>query len=298
MIHVFGHRNPDSDSICCALVLADWLNGQGRPATPWRLGELRTETRFILARAGVAPPALLAREVSGLDVWLVDFSELEQGPEGLARANVIGLVDHHRLGSLRTEAPLDAWIRAVGSSATIVLDLIGEPTPSQARLLLGAILSDTLCLRSPTTTAQDEAACQRLAPLAGLDLTEFGQQLLAAKTDLDGLDAAQLLRQDEKSYQLAGRNLVMSQIEVASLGQITPLLAALEAEMARRVREENLDAYVLMVTDLGARESRISACCHPDRPDPRLPCQPVTLAGVVSRKKQGLPWLGAQLTRE
>ncbi|MFM4962224.1 hypothetical protein ACEUBT_00410 [Aeromonas bivalvium] len=68
--------------------------------------------------------------------------------------------------------------------------------------------------------------------------------------------------------------------------------------MARRVREENLDAYVLMVTDLGARESRISACTHPDRPDPRLPCQPVTLAGVVSRKKQGLPWLGAQLTRE
>jgi manganese-dependent inorganic pyrophosphatase len=297
MIHVFGHRNPDSDSICSALVLADWLNGQGRPATPWRLGSLRTETRFILECAGIKSPALLTQELDGLDVWLVDFSDFEQGPESLARANIIGLVDHHRLGSLRTEAPFDAWIRAVGCSATIVLSLLDQVTRPQARLLLGAIMSDTLCLTSPTTTPQDEAACQRLAPLAGLSLAEFGQQLLVAKTDLSGLSAAQLLRQDEKGYQVAGVNLVMSQIEVGSQAQITPLMAELEAEMAQRVTTDDLDAYVLMVTDLGEGASRISACPHPQRPLPQLPQHTVTLPGVVSRKKQGLPWLTAQLSQ-
>ncbi|MGK4473693.1 DHHA2 domain-containing protein [Aeromonas molluscorum] len=297
MIHVFGHRNPDSDSICSALVLADWLNGQGRPATPWRLGELRTETRFILECAGRESPALLTQPLDGLDVWLVDFSDFEQGPESLARANIVGLVDHHRLGSLRTEAPFDAWIRAVGCSATIVLSLLDELTRPQARLLLGAIMSDTLCLTSPTTTPLDEAACQRLAPLAELSLAEFGQQLLAAKTDLSGLSAAQLLRQDEKGYQVAGVNLVMSQIEVGSLAQITPMMAELEREMAQRVHTDDLDAYVLMVTDLGEGASRICACHHPERSLPQLPKQAITLPGMVSRKKQGLPWLTAQLSQ-
>ena len=114
MIHVFGHKNPDSDSICSALVITDWLNGQGRQATPWRLGDLRTETRFILEQAGVSEPELLTKDLTGEDVWLVDFSDLEQGPATLAQANVLGLVDHHRLGTLVTQSPLDAWIRAVG----------------------------------------------------------------------------------------------------------------------------------------------------------------------------------------
>ncbi len=90
MLHVFGHKNPDSDSICTALVAADWLNRQGRAAQAYALGEPIAETRFILETAGVAAPPLLQGSVANKEVFLVDFSELEQGPEGLAEADVQG----------------------------------------------------------------------------------------------------------------------------------------------------------------------------------------------------------------
>ena len=139
MLHVFGHKNPDSDSICTALVAADWLNRQGRWLRTYALGEPIAETRFILETAGVAAPPLLQGSVANKEVFLVDFSELEQGPEGLAEADVQGLIDHHRIGTLITRGPLDAWIRAVGCSATVLLELMGYDTLSraQARLLLG-----------------------------------------------------------------------------------------------------------------------------------------------------------------
>lgn len=289
MIHVFGHKNPDSDSICSALVITDWLNGQGRQATPWRLGDLRTETRFILEHAGVSEPELLTKDLTGEDVWLVDFSDLEQGPATLAQANVLGLVDHHRLGTLVTQSPLDAWIRAVGCTCTIAFDLLsqqGTVTRSQARLMLGAIMSDTLCLTSPTTTEQDKIACERLAPLAEVSLAEFGQQLLMAKTDLSGLTPPQLLQQDEKAFQAEGCSFIMSQIEVGSEQQLAEHLPALQQEMAQRVTSEGLDFFVLMVTDLTAAASRIYFTEHA-----KVPAESSYHPGFVSRKKQGLPWV-------
>ena len=170
MLHVFGHKNPDSDSICTALVTADWLNRQGRPAQAYALGEPIAETRFILETAGVAAPPVLTGSVANKPVFLVDFSELEQGPEGLAEADVQGLIDHHRIGTLITRGPLDAWIRAVGCSATVLLELMGHDNLSraQARLLLGAIISDTFNFTSPTTTAEDRLAVERLLPIADL----------------------------------------------------------------------------------------------------------------------------------
>ncbi|MGL5947514.1 MAG: manganese-dependent inorganic pyrophosphatase [Aeromonas sp.] len=293
MLHVFGHKNPDSDSICSALVICDWLRGQGREATPFRLGELRTETRFILDFAGVSEPALLTTDLTNKDVWLVDFSDVEQGPESLPQANVLGLVDHHRLGTLVTQAPLDAWIRSVGCTCTIAFDLLrkqGDISQAQARLMLGAIMSDTLCLTSPTTTEQDKVVCEQLAPLAGVSLAEFGQELLMAKTDLTGLSPAQLLKQDEKAFQASGLNFIMSQIEVGSEAQLTEHLAAILAEMNSRTTAEGLDFFVLMVTDLTQAASRIYFTPHA-----RVPAEPSFHAGFVSRKKQGLPWVMAQL---
>lgn len=222
MLHVFGHKNPDSDSICTALVAADWLNRQGRPAQAYALGEPIAETHFILETAGVAAPPLLQGSVAHKQVFLVDFSELEQGPEGLAEADVQGLIDHHRIGTLITRGPLDAWIRAVGCSATVLLELMGYHTLSraQARLLLGAIISDTFSLTSPTTTARDRAAVHALLPLADLALEPFAQTLLERRTQLGDAPMAELLAADEKAYQIAGYQLYVSQICVMDPGQL------------------------------------------------------------------------------
>lgn len=288
MLHVFGHKNPDSDSICTALVTADWLNGQGRPAQAFALGSPIAETRFILETAGVEAPPVLTGSVADKPVFLVDFSELEQGPEGLADADVQGLIDHHRIGTLITRGPLDAWIRAVGCSATVLLELMGydKLSRAQARLLLGAIVSDTFNFTSPTTTEQDRVAVDRLLPIAELALAPFAQTLLERRTQLGDAPLSELLTADEKAYQIAGHSLMVSQICVMNPAEILARQDELQQAMQERLARDKLDAYVLMLTDLAKGDSQLHFASAGI-----LPGEPVHLAGAVSRKKEGLPWL-------
>lgn len=293
MLHVFGHKNPDSDSICTALVAADWLNGQGRPAQAFALGTPTAETRFILETAGVEAPPVLTGSVADKPVFLVDFSELEQGPEGLADADVQGLIDHHRIGTLITRGPLDAWVRAVGCSATVLLELMGHETLSraQARLLLGAIVSDTFNFTSPTTTEQDRIAVERLLPIAELALAPFAQTLLERRTQLGDQPLAEALVADEKAYQIAGHSLMVSQICVMAPAEILARADELQQAMEARLLSDQLDGYVLMLTDLAKGDSQLLFASRGI-----LPTEPVRLAGAVSRKKEGLPWLTRHLS--
>ncbi|MDA6077238.1 DHH family phosphoesterase [Edwardsiella anguillarum] len=170
---------------------AQWLTARGLPATAWRLGEINHETAYILRQAGCDAPAPLTEPLDGRDVWLVDFSDAEQGPAGLAECRLLGLIDHHRLGSLTSAEPIDAWIRRVGSTATLLWQIMTQeyamvPDRCQATLLLGAILSDTVGLISATATEADRRAVAALSPLCGVDDAAFLDGLLVAKTCLDG----------------------------------------------------------------------------------------------------------------
>jgi manganese-dependent inorganic pyrophosphatase len=290
MLHVFGHKNPDSDSICTSLVTADWLNGQGRPAQAFALGTPIAETRFILETAGVEAPPVLTGSVADKPVFLVDFSELEQGPDGLADADVQGLIDHHRIGTLITRGPLDAWVRAVGCSATVLLELMGydDLSRAQARLLLGAIVSDTFNFTSPTTTAQDKIAVERLLPIAEIELAPFAQTLLERRTQLGDAPLSEALVADEKAYQIAGHSLMVSQICVMNPAEILARKDELQHAMQDRLGSDKLDAYVLMLTDLAKGNSQLFFASNGI-----LPADPVRLDGAVSRKKEGLPWLAS-----
>lgn len=147
MISVFGHRNPDSDAICTAVVTAWWLNQRSQQVQAWRLGDINRETRFLFARAGIAPPPLLEE------------------------SRILGIIDHHRLGGLFTREPADICIRPYGSSAAVLWERL---TPEEKRALPrplailqpGAILSDTVAFRPPTTTEADRQAAETLPRLA------------------------------------------------------------------------------------------------------------------------------------
>ncbi|WP_159566324.1 manganese-dependent inorganic pyrophosphatase [Budvicia diplopodorum] len=291
MISVFGHLNPDSDSICSALVVTDWLNFLNRNAVAYRLGEINPETQFLLTQANLQPPTLLSHDIEGQDVWLVDFSELEQGPTGLEKSNVIGLIDHHRMGSLITAEPLDAWIRKVGCCGTIVFDIVSNQagytlSSAHSLLLLGAILSDTVGFQSPTTTDQDRTAAEALAVSANVNLADFTLSLLNAKTDISGLSIERLLQKDEKNYTIADNKMILAQIEVSSFAAIDDKIADLKAEMEKRVVTDKLDFYVLMVTSLSTSQSQIYFSNH--NPVSQVP---VLMENTISRKKQLLPWL-------
>lgn len=296
MIHVIGHLNPDSDAICSAYMTACWLQMRGLPATAWRLGEPNRETRFIFEQAGLDMPPLLTLPLTGLDVWLVDFTEPSQGPEPLQSSNVVGIIDHHRLGGLMTRLPPEVWIKPVGSSATLLWQLMTpqhrvQVTSAQAQLLLGALLSDTVTLRSPTTTGDDRQAVAELTEQAGVTLSAFSEGLLSAKTSVEGLTASALLQKDIKRFTLHGLQVSVAQIELYSLDQVSGVLEALRGEMAEYATRSGADLVALMLTDINAGHSQLwFAGSH----QPPL-SQPVTVEGMLSRKKQMLPWLEKHL---
>ncbi|MGP0912197.1 DHH family phosphoesterase [Serratia sp. CY70267] len=294
-LYVFGHKNPDSDSICSALVVADWLNHLGKPAVAFRLGELTPETRYILAAAGVQTPALLKGDLRDRKVWLVDFTDVEQGPASLPDSDVVGVIDHHRLGTLITRNPPDVWIRAVGCCATVILSILTSDTPmplssAQATLLLGAILSDTVALSAPTTTEQDRVAVARLCAISHVDYDAFTAGLLAAKTDLSGQSAPQLLHRDAKNYRIHSVSLLLSQIEVRAMSDIDPLLPALQQALDQAKQEAGLEIAALLVTDITRHRSTLYFSSNRV-----LAIRQVSLPGMTSRKKEVLPWLTLQI---
>lgn len=291
MINVFGHLNPDSDAICVAVVTADWLNRSNRPARAWRPGEANLETRYIFKAAGLSLPPLLDIPLKGESVWLIDFSEPTHGPADLLQSNVIGIIDHHRLGGLVTQLPPEVCIKPAGSSATVLwLQMDAEmrraTPPSHALLLLGALFSDTINLRSPTTTEDDIRTAAELCVLSGVNRKAFACGLLAAKTDITGQSAEQLLNKDLKAFSLAGTDVLIAQLELSSLDQAAPVLNELQEAMVQRASTTGAGLIVLMVTDIsacfstlyfaGPESGHLYSCSVPD---------------MVSRKKQLLPWL-------
>ncbi|MGY0219544.1 manganese-dependent inorganic pyrophosphatase [Endozoicomonadaceae bacterium StTr2] len=297
MIQVVGHTNPDSDSICSALVAAEWLKAaRGVEAVAMAQGEVTSETAFILNEASVEAPQI-CNSVAGEKVWLVDYTDLSQAPAGIEEAEIVGIVDHHRLGDITTANPLEAWIWPVGCSCTILYHLhkmenieIARP---QAVLMLGAIVSDTVAFRSPTCTEKDREAAKALAEIAGLDLEDFSDRLLRVKTNLEGLSVASLVDRDLKKYPFEDQSLVVGQIEIASFEQVNDKLEALQAELAGRCETDGLKLAALMVTNISNSTTRLlfqgewSARLEAHASEANV----VVMENTLSRKKQGWPWL-------
>ncbi|MGF1687019.1 manganese-dependent inorganic pyrophosphatase [Photobacterium japonica] len=296
MIQVVGHKNPDSDSICSALVGAELLKARGLEAKAVRQGELNRETQHILAQAGVEQPEMCTG-VAGEKIWLVDYSDLAQGPDDIADAEIMGIVDHHRLGDVTTVNPLEAWIWPVGCTCTIMFNLFKmentEITRPLAILMMSAILSDTVGFASPTCTQKDKDAVAELAVIADVqDLDTFIKELLIAKTDIAGLTAAQLVEKDLKAYPFNNRDVVVGQIELATLEQVDSMIEELEADLQRRCDEEGLAMAALMLTDITTSTTRLlykgewNATLDQFAENGMLMMQ-----DTLSRKKQGWPWL-------
>ena len=297
MIQVIGHTNPDSDSICSALVAAEWLKAaRGVETVALAQGEVTGETAFILQQAGVQAPAI-CDTVAGQKVWLVDFTDLSQAPAGINEAEIVGIVDHHRLGDVTTVNPLEAWIWPVGCSCTILYNLHKlenvDISRSLAVLMLGAITSDTVAFRSPTCTQKDKDAAAALADIAGINLGEFCDQLMRVKTNLEGLSIASLVDRDLKKYPFEDESVVVGQIEIASFEQTNDKLEELQAELKARCENDGLKLAALMVTNIATSTTQLlfqgewsTRLAGHAKKDGML-----VMEDTLSRKKQAWPWL-------
>ena len=207
-IYVIGHRSPDSDTVCSAIVFARFLNQLGYPAEPRITMPVNNETAYILEQAGAETPEILL-DASGEDIFLVDHSEYAQAAEGMIDAHIVGVIDHHGIGSVNVGNQVAYEARPIGSTATLIWLMYqncGLPIDQQtAYILLGAVLSDTYNLTITSTTEVDRQAIPALAELAGVSDTEALYKTLHEKSiSYDGMTPQEILFSDYKEYESGG----------------------------------------------------------------------------------------------
>jgi len=240
-----------------------------------------------------------------LKVILVDHNEPRQAIANLEEAELLEILDHHRLGNPSTHVPIKFTVDIVGSTSTLVSEQIEEAglaaPPPIAGMLLAGLLSDTLILTSPTTTERDKKAAERLArwafakngPLAGETIQSYGKQVVAAGAGLASRKPEEVVNTDLKIYEAGGYRFAVAQAEVTDLLQLTEHLEALEGALKALRDKRALDFAMLMVTDVVRGSSRLLLTDEPpelsDLPYPPQPDGTRLAEGVVSRKKQLLP---------
>lgn len=296
---IFGHKNPDTDTICSAMAeeILNRKNGCEKSKAV-RLGNINKETQYALNYLGMEAPELIEKVEEGQEVILVDHNEFNQSVEGIEKAKILEVVDHHRISNFETSEPLYYTARPFGCTSTILFEEFKasgiEIEKTEAILMASAIISDTLLLKSPTTTDHDRKALEELGKIAGINIEEYGLEMLKAGTDLDDFSAEELINLDAKSLDKDGTKFVIAQVNTVSIEDVLKRQNELEEAMKNAIAEKGLSLFVLAITDILNSNSEIIALGTKTDAvekafDKKLENNRAFLEGVVSRKKQLLP---------
>lgn len=298
---IFGHKNPDTDTICSAIAYADLKTKLGQTVEPVRLGEVNGETQYALDYFKAEAPRQVedvAPEAS--HVILVDHNERQQSASDIDQVRVLEVIDHHRIANFETSDPLYYRAEPVGCTATILNKMYKENgitiEKNIAGLMLSAIISDSLLFKSPTCTDQDIAAARELAEIAGVEAEKYGLDMLKAGADLSGKSPSQLLSLDAKEFDMAGHKVEVAQVNTVDPSDVLALQSELETEIKKRVEEKGLDLFLFVITDILTNDSvglalGRSANVVEKAYNVTLTNNTAVLKGVVSRKKQIVPVL-------
>ncbi|WAH37579.1 manganese-dependent inorganic pyrophosphatase [Alicyclobacillus dauci] len=298
---IFGHKNPDTDSISSAIVYAELKSKLGANVEPVRLGEVNAETQFVLDHFQVKAPRLaetVANEAK--EVILVDHNERQQSASDIEQVQVIEVIDHHRIANFETSNPLYYRAEPVGCTATILLKMFKERNVSIrkeiAGLMLSAIISDTLLLKSPTCTDEDVQAARELADIAGVNLDEYGLAMLKAGADLSDKSVSQLISIDAKEFSMGDYKVEIAQVNAVDVNDVLSRQGEVESVLANVINEKKLDLFLFVVTDILNNDSVAIAFGRGAKAVEKaynvtLVDNKTVLKGVVSRKKQIVPVL-------
>lgn len=298
---VFGHSNPDTDAIVAAKAFAYLQNQLGvADAEAVALGNPNPETAFVLAHFDEATPRVIKTAGNEVDsVMLVDHNESQQSVSDLDQVTVTAVVDHHRIANFETSQPLFYRAEPVGCTSTILTKLFHENNveiPAKlAGLMLSAIVSDTLLLKSPTTTDDDHKALEELAKIANIDVETYGLEMLKAGTDLSSKSELELVDGDAKSFDMGGKTIRIGQVNTVDLDDVFSREAALVKTMEEENQKNGYDMFLLLATNILSSDSRLLVVGEPkdivekafntELSDHNI----ADLPGVVSRKKQVVP---------
>lgn len=296
-LYVFGHTNPDTDSIMSAIAFANLQRALGYDATAYKLGDVNKETKYALKTFEVEEPQTLASVDESCDVALVDNNEFSQSVNGIEKANVKMVVDHHKI-KFETIEPIFYVAEPVGCTSTIIYKLYKqndiEINSKIAGLMLSAIISDTLLFKSPTCTEQDKEIAQKLAKIAGVDIDTYGKEMLKAGTDISDFSPYQVINIDSKEFDDKKVKFEISQVNAVDLDSVFSRQSELENAINQEIKDKNLDFYLFAATDILNANSKIIALGNKASTVEKafgvnLENNTAMLNNVVSRKKQMLP---------
>lgn len=296
--YIFGHKSPDTDTITSALVMENLEHELGNSnAKAYRLGNLNKETEFILNEFDIEAPELIEKVEDNSEIILVDHNSPSESAENLENAKIVKVVDHHKI-AFNTAYPLFCRVEPVGCTQTILYKLYNENdveiTKKIASLMLSAIISDTLLLKSPTTTEDDRKALKDLAEIAEIDYETYGLDMLKAGTDLSDFSIEEILALDAKQIDFKDVRSIVNQVNTASIEDVLEMKEELEKGIEEIIERENLDLFMLLITDIVNSNSQVlvlgdASDLVEKAYDIELEDNTALLEGVVSRKKQVVP---------
>ena len=298
-ILIFGHKNPDTDTIMSAIALENLENKIGiNKVKAYRLGNINKETEYALKYFNIEEPKFLEKIEDDQEVMLVDHNSFAQSVEGIDKSKILRVVDHHKIGEFETSEPLYYTAMPVGCTCTIIYDMYVmnniEIEPKIAGAMVSAIISDTLLFKSPTCTAKDIEAAKKLAEIANIDIDSYGLEMLKAGTDLSDFTPQELINIDSKEYTTNGVTYQAAQVNTADISEVLKSKTEIENAINEFIKTNNTDLFILMITDILENNSQIIVLGEKTEIaekafNVKLEDNMAYLPGVVSRKKQIVP---------
>jgi len=302
-VYVVGHKSPDTDSVAAAISYANLKNQLGLPDiyVPAAAGTINSETKFVLDHFSVPVPETIT-DGKGKKIILVDHNEVAQAVDNIKEADLMEVVDHHKIGDIQTGSPIFFHNEPVGSTATIISAMYDQykvpVTKEMAGVMISAILSDTVLFKSPTCTEKDKEQVAKLAKIIGEDYQQYGIAMLTAKSDISSKTALDIVKGDYKHFDFAGTKAGVGQIEVMDLSVLAPRKKEILEEMEKVRKDEGLSFVLIMLTDVMKEASDLLFVGTPVEKFEKafagkMENNAIYKKGVLSRKKQVIPPLEA-----
>jgi len=289
-VYVVGHKSPDTDTVVSAIVYAK-IKGY----TPVTQGAINEETAFVLDKFGVPVPGDLG-SAEGKKLVLVDHNEASQAPDNLDKAEVIEIIDHHKM-NFNWPEPIYIHVEPIGSTATILAKKYKDEVAkdkAMAGLLLGALLSDTVIFKSPTTTEEDKVVAAELAKIAGIDdIEKFGIDVKKAKADISGKPIGDVVLADFKNFDFAGNKVGIGQTELVDINDVYSRASEVMDFINDLKAKENYEMLIFVATDIIKEGSELYYVGDKAKMEKAFNTtvgdQSVWIPGLMSRKKQVVP---------
>jgi manganese-dependent inorganic pyrophosphatase len=303
MKSVVGHRNPDTDSVAASILLSNILGAEFGPVIA---NNLNKETKFVLEFLNIEVPPLVS---SGAKVYvLVDHNEPGQIPPEVDISKVTMIVDHHKLGGLSLPSPIDIKIEPVGSTCTIIKEYFDEQglpiSKKQASLIMAGIISDTLNLKSPTTTPKDAQTLKELEQISEFKAEDLARKMFEAKSDLTGVAVEEIIMQDYKKFEFGCQQVGFGVFETVNPKGALERLEEIYSALTNKKEEDEVNYMFFAIVDIMSQVSYLMLLSKTEKDlaikayGGKVEDDYMTLPGFVSRKKQMIPPLENILKNE